>query len=143
MKSPPNFLRGPHRSAMRLALTEVEGHRVGDEARIARSWKLFLVLPRILLRRPVRGGKIPKEKLFTDFSRGRWIQMLIASLDCGDQATILQNRRWRTQQDSVERRADRAEALVCMGELSTGLFGSYATQCEDHLSYARLSLKIY
>ena len=33
-----------------------------------------------LRHRPVRGGKIPKGKLlerFTDFSQGRWIQMLI------------------------------------------------------------------
>ena len=69
MKSPPNFLRGPYRSAMRFALTEVEaGHRVGDEARIARAWKLFLLLPRILLHRPARGGKIPKGKLLERFS---------------------------------------------------------------------------
>ena len=119
MKSPPNFLKGPYRSAMRLALTEVEaGHRVGDEARTARAWKLFLLLPRILLHRSPRGGKIPKGKLlerFTDFSRGQWIQMLITSLDYGDQAMNLQTRRRRTQQDSVERRADRAEALLCKG----------------------------
>ena len=124
MKSPPNFLKGPYRSAMRLALTEVEaGHRVGDEARTARAWKLFLLLPRILLHRSPRGGKIPKGKLlerFTDFSRGQWIQMLITSLDYGDQAMNLQTRRRRTQQDSVERRADRAEALLCKGELSAG-----------------------
>ena len=46
--------------------------------------------------------------------------MLITSLDYGDQAMNLQTRRQRTQQDSVERRADRAEALVCMEELSAG-----------------------
>ena len=46
--------------------------------------------------------------------------MLITSLDYGDQAMILQTRRRRTQQDSVERRADRAEALVCMGETFCG-----------------------
>ena len=33
---------------------------------------------------------------------------------------VSQSRRRHTQQDSVERRADRAEALVCMGELSAG-----------------------
>ena len=42
------------------------------------------------------------------------------SLDCADRAMVSQSRRRRTQQDSVERRADRAEALVCMGELSAG-----------------------
>ena len=122
MKSLPCFLKGPNRSAMRLALTEVEAcHRVGDETGTARAWKLFLLLPRILLHRPFRGGK-PKGKLlerFTDFSRCRWIQMLITSLDCGDQPMNLQTRRRRTRQDSMERRADKAEALVCMEELST------------------------
>ena len=95
--------------------------RITKIYQIARAWKLFLLLPRILLHRPA--GKIPKGKLlerFTDFSRGHWIQMLITSLDYGDQAMILQTRRRRKQQDSVERRADRAEALVCMGELSAG-----------------------
>ena len=46
--------------------------------------------------------------------------MLITSLDCGDQTMNWQTRRRRTQQDSVERRADRAEALVCMGDFSAG-----------------------
>ena len=39
-------------------------------------------------------------------------------MDCGDRATHMQSRRPRSQQDSIERRADRAEASVCMGELS-------------------------
>ena len=48
MKSPPSFRKG--RTDPRCwTLTEVEaGHRVRDEARSARVWKLFL-LPRILL----------------------------------------------------------------------------------------------
>ena len=49
-----------------------------------------------------------------------WIQMLITSLDCGDQGMNLQTRRRQSQHDVVERRADRAEVLVCMGEFSAG-----------------------
>ena len=122
MKAPPTFLKGACGSAMRLALSEAEsGHRAGDEARISRVWKLFLLLPRILLHRPPIGGKQGKLlERFTEFSRGQWIQLLTISFDCADRAMVSQSRRRRTQQDSVERRADRAEALVCTGELSAG-----------------------
>ena len=124
MKSPLSFLRVAYRSAMRLALSEAEScHRAGDEARTTRAWKLFLLLPRILLHRLPREGKIPKGTLlgrFTEFSHDGWTQMLITSLDCGDRAMHIQSRRRRTQQDSMERRADKTEASVCMGELPAG-----------------------
>ena len=69
---------------MRLALTEVEaGHRVGDEPRIARVWKLFLLLPRILFHRPPEEARSHGSPISP---RGQWIQMLITSLDFGDQA---------------------------------------------------------
>ena len=61
MKAPPTFLKGAYRSAMRLALSEAEaGHRAGDESRKSRAWKLFLLLPRILLHRPSRRGRSPR-----------------------------------------------------------------------------------
>ena len=60
MKVLPTFLKGAYRSAMRLALSEAEAaHRAG-RGRISRAWKLFLLLPRILLHRPPRGGKLPR-----------------------------------------------------------------------------------
>ena len=60
MKSPPKFLRGAYRSAIRVAMTEADlGYAARDELRVTRSWKLFLLLPRMLLHKPVRGGLIP------------------------------------------------------------------------------------
>ena len=54
MKSPPKFLRGAYNSAMRVALREWEaGTEVGDEVRRCRAWKLFVLLPRMLLHKPV------------------------------------------------------------------------------------------
>ena len=108
---------------MRLALSEAEaGHRAGDEARISRAWKLFLLLPRILLHRPPRGGKISKGKLlerFTEFSRGQWIQLLTISLDCAE--------RWshKTGDGAHSKILWNGELTglklwVCMGELSAG-----------------------
>ena len=49
---------------MRLALQEiVSGMEIQHQLRISRGWKLFVLLPRILLFRPARGGKVPKNQL--------------------------------------------------------------------------------
>ena len=50
-KSLPRFLRGPHRNAMRLAMQEAT-HVV--PGRSERGWRLFLLLPRLLLHLPPR-----------------------------------------------------------------------------------------
>ena len=52
-------LKGAYRSAIRLALTGVDQGRSDG----ARCWKLFLLLPRLLLRKPPRGGLLPKKQL--------------------------------------------------------------------------------
>ena len=113
MRNCPAFHIGSYRSAMRLAMTEAELERVSEvEQRRTRAWKLFLLLPRMFLFRPPRGGLLPKSRLLdrvSQFHRGSWINLL-----------VVQRRHRRTQQDSVERRAERAEALVQVGELSAG-----------------------
>ena len=63
-KVPPAFLRGAHKSVMRLALQEiVSGMEIQNQLRISKGWKLFILLPRILLFRPARGGKVPRNQL--------------------------------------------------------------------------------
>ena len=72
MKTVPHFLRGAFRNAMRIAMEEATHAQAGQHER---GWKLFMLLPRMLLHRPPRGGNIPKNKLvsrFDDFSAGRW-----------------------------------------------------------------------
>ena len=122
MRSPPAFLKGMYKSAIRVALTEFQ--QAGrDETRRCRAWKLFLLIPRMLLFRPARGGLLPRgqlEERFNQFMSGQWTQLLIASRECSDQACRSQHRRRRTQVDTIERRAQRAEALVQLGELSAG-----------------------
>ena len=125
MKVPPVFLRGSFRSAMRFALEEADrGREVGDMLVLSRAWKLFLLLPRLLLHRPARGGNVPKSRLcerFADFAAGRWGELLEQSRHCADQAaSATRRRRRRREGDNVQRRADRAQALVQMGELSAG-----------------------
>ena len=109
MKSPPKFLRGACRSAIRVALAETDhGIAAGDEVRLCRAWKLLLLLPRMLLHKPARGGLIPKEKLkerFNFFSQGRWEDLLGASTQCDEAASKASSRRRRRHEgDSLEKR---------------------------------------
>ena len=106
-----------------MALDEATvGSSVEDLARQERGWKLFLLLPRLLLHRPPGGGLLSKEKLsdrFKMFSRGEWLQLLAASRVCDEKAATTRNRRRRRLPDDLERRAIRALQLVQMGELSS------------------------
>ena len=57
----PAFLRGLYRASMRFVLIEADRAReASDTVALSRAWKLFLILPRLLLHRPPRGGNIPK-----------------------------------------------------------------------------------
>ena len=118
------FLKGAYRSAMRSALDEADtvrarGHHVG----LSRAWKLFMLLPRLLLHKLPRGGFVLKSHLrerFADFAPGRWERLLDASRACVEQAAAASRRRRRRREDDIQRRADRAHALVQMGESSAG-----------------------
>ena len=47
-----------------VALTEADlGYAARDELRVTRSWKLFLILPRMLLHKPARGGFDPQRQV--------------------------------------------------------------------------------
>ena len=123
MKVPPAFLRGAYRSAMRTALLEItSGMELSNNTRVVRGWKLFVLLPRMLLFKPPRGGKVSKNVLldrFTKFAQGQWLDLLTQSVAASAAAIEMRSRRRRTGTDSVEKRAERAEALVCLGEIST------------------------
>ena len=63
MKNIPHFLRGAFRNCLRLAMEACQR----DPVRCERGWKLFMLLPRMLLHRPPRGGNIPRVPLFWGF----------------------------------------------------------------------------
>ena len=123
----PHFFRGAYRSAMRLALEEIElGTAAGDDRRRCQGWKLFFLLPRMLLYKPVGGGLVPKSRLlarFSAFSDGDWEQLLIARRECAKAAVQVLSRCRRTRVPTVDQRADRAEHLVHLGELSAARMG--------------------
>ena len=56
--------------ALRVAYQEIlDGIEANSEVKTVRGWKLFLVLPRMMLFRPDRGGPMSRKKLE---ARVRW-----------------------------------------------------------------------
>ena len=114
MQSPLVFLRGMYKSVLRVDLTKF--HQVGrDERRRCLCMEIVVVVASIALCTCMR--RVGSRSVSS--CRGQWTQLLIASRDCPDRAQS-QHRRRRTQTDTIERRAERAEALVHLGELSSG-----------------------
>ena len=124
MKSVPKFLHGVYRFAMRQALDAVKkGHEDRNEMMQIRGWKLFFLVPRLLLFRPRRGGgSVPKKQLedrVALFQNGEWDVLLEKSLNSSMDGATGRVRR-RRNGDSVEKRARRALHMVQLGELSAG-----------------------
>ena len=62
MKSVPKFLHHVYRFAMRQELDAVKkGHEERNEMMQIRGWKLFFLVPRLLLFRPKTGRIGPRE----------------------------------------------------------------------------------
>ena len=120
MKKPPAFLNDAYQGAVRLAMQETLSQTRSEMSRV-RAWKHFLLLPRILFRSG-RGGLIPKNKLrerFASFADGQWIALLRQGQAAAEAHKAGVLRRRHRQVDSVEKRAERAHALVELGELSS------------------------
>ncbi|CAK0794948.1 unnamed protein product, partial [Prorocentrum cordatum] len=128
----PAFARGPLRNALRKALELIrEGE--ADETGAARGWKLFLLLPRLLLRREAGQQRIPREQLlerFTRFEAGDWAQLLTEAQpgpprrpperDANGQSRAPEARRGRAPDENEELRSrcERARELIRLGEVS-------------------------
>ena len=116
MKSVLRHLVGPLRNAMQMALEEVS-EAAGNPVQLERGWKFFLLLPRMLLHRPPRGGLILKPKLsesFHKFARGEWMQLIRASIQCDEQAAVGRRRKGRRANDLEQ--AIRALNFLLVGE---------------------------
>ena len=109
------------RCAVWLAMQKALSQTRSEVSRV-RAWKLFLLLPRILLFRSGRGGLIPKNmplERFASFAEGQWIALLRQGQEAAEAHKAGVLRRRHRQVDSVEKRAERAQALVELGELSS------------------------
>ena len=122
MKTVPNFMKGVFRGGLKMSLEEIlKGRARSDSVKEIRGWKLFFLLPRLLLFRPPRGGLVPKARLqerVSMFSAGDWLTLLDTSLEASVTGTTARCRRRRGKQDTIQARAARALGLVHMGELS-------------------------
>ena len=86
-----------------------------------RGWKLLMLIPRLLLTRPPRGGLVPQERLkerVARFNAGEWVPLLESSLECSMQGSVARSRRRRRATDEPQSRTGRALELARMGELS-------------------------
>ena len=96
------------------------GQHEHDDTTEIRGWKLFFLLPRILLHRPPRGGLVPKAQLQ---ERNRPVFARTVGRVVGNELSIqgaaASCRRRRGQKDTIERRAARAFELCQLGELSS------------------------
>ena len=91
MRSVPHVLKGAFRMALRVACQEIQEElEANTEVRVVRGWKLFLVLPRMMLFRPSRGGVSRKklESRVRQFQEGDWMSLLRESVSCADVASF-------------------------------------------------------
>ena len=105
MKHVPTFLRGPMKQAYKVALEETtRASDCNDQQARIRAWKLFMLLPRLLLHRPLGETIVYKEiltKRFDDFNKGKWTDLMVAPLK-----TVVRS----NAQSNDEKRATRAES---------------------------------
>ena len=105
--------------AMQEILARTEAN---SEFRATRGWKLLLLLPRMILFRPLWGGNVSRKKLesrIVAFHEGRWMELLRESTVAAETAHAQSvSRRRRQDHDDDARRAARAMTLAQMGELS-------------------------
>ena len=87
LKSCPRFLRGRLRFSFGVALRERCRAKLNrDPVAELRAWKLFGLVPIVLLHRPKHGGTVGRDELAQradDFSVGRWADLISAATQQG------------------------------------------------------------
>ena len=96
----------------------VEGVEANNSIRATRAWKLLLLLPRMLLFRPSRGGFVLRKKLesrFRQFQAVQWVQLLDENegTQCALEAHSRSIRRSRRNNGEESQRAARALSRNC------------------------------
>ena len=130
----PIFLRGQWRSSLQWILRRrAECAQSGDQLGELRSWKLFLLLPLMLLRRTENRGNAGRRELeerFLQFQRGSW-QELLSPIEKVSKVP----RASPPEHDSVSARANAAQTAVSLGEVSRArqrLVGASLAPCDEN-----------
>ena len=116
MKSVPGFMKGAFRGALKISLEEIirKGQLASNVETTTRGWKLFMLLPRMLLCRPPRGGLIPRKRLeerLAAFNDGDWVTLIEFSLECADDKAPSHNLR---EMESSRRRQNDLKTSNCL-----------------------------
>ena len=133
-QTPPQFIRGRVRQALTLALECIT--TATNDANAVRAWKLWLLLPRMLLHRKPGTRSLPKtdwRHRIQQFQQGDWLQLLQQANHTNttsnntnnphdDHTNTTSNNTNHPRDDTAgadqTRRAERARYLVHLGELS-------------------------
>ena len=128
LKSCPHFLRGRLRDCFQVALRERYLAKLrGDEAGQVRGWKLFALVPMMMLHRPQGSGSVGRSELVhraDRFAAGRWAELVHDATQ--------HHQSERSEEDECERRGKAAQARVQRGQVS---------RARQELVGAKLALK--
>ena len=120
LKKCPHFLRGRLRHCFGVALRErARAKRDEDPLSEGRAWKLFGLVPMMLLHRPRGTGSIGRDELALradHFMAGRWRSLIASAQEC-----VLQPRKIERDQivhNEQERRGRAAQSRVQQGQVS-------------------------
>ena len=124
MQGVPAFLRPGIRQAYTFSLRALrDAHSRSGEVQQARAWKLFLLVPRLLLCRARVTGSTGREALLQrvrDFLAGRWTALLAAARDAADQHGPAPTAHADDDDAASLRRREAACAHVRRGEVYRG-----------------------
>ena len=119
LRSCPHFLRGRLRQIFDLALRE--RHRAqlaADPVAENRAWKLFGLIPRLLLHRPRGTGSVGRDELCfraDQFAAGEWVSLL----DTSRPLSVARPGKGNATSEE-ERRGKAAQNRVLTGQVSPG-----------------------
>ena len=119
----PFVMRGAFRAALRVGLKEIiQGVEAQSEIRAVRAWKSLLLLPRMLLFRPTRGGLVSRKQLearVRRFQAGHWISLLDESFVFAEKGHTVFFRARRRHHPEEAKRAARA-VMADFGQTDIG-----------------------
>ena len=124
MKKCPHFLRGRLRQCFAVALRERQRARlVQDSQAEERAWKLFGLVPVMLLHRPRGTGSVGKDELMSradNFARGRWSELLNSARETHEFRSVNKE---KNDPQELQRRGRAALGRVRQGSVVKGETG--------------------
>ena len=154
MRSIPHVLKGFCFAAVRMALREATvGRTTGDMLRLTRVWKLFLLLPRMWLSRPRRGGLVPKGRLLERvslFHNGHWSELVERSVLDSESPHHAACRKRRRSKSGIEQRHEprlyvcqAPNAFICVSSVAPPKHQMRLYVCHQMRLYVCHQMRLY